>query len=217
MDLPVRHIAKNVIWTPHGTCWGIWRVTAAGHSYAPSAEKRARLKAIEALVKSLVGEPMLLSLCPQIDPTAVVRAMVDELAARGTADPAAHGLARKLAAVARKDLSRVVFDDTLPVVDTRRADAVVFAVHALQLPKQAELASEHRIERLEFEKVLGRAVMYLVAAVARETVMADKDEFGVAVFDECWCLTSSDEGQELLLELIRDCEGRSLHRRSPRG
>ncbi|GAA3475590.1 ATP-binding protein [Streptomyces yanii] len=46
--------------------------------------------------------------------------------------------------------------------------------------------------------------MYLIAAVARETVMRHKDEFGVAVFDECWWLTSSDEGLELLLELMRD-------------
>ncbi|MGW1090780.1 ATP-binding protein [Streptomyces sp. NPDC002596] len=57
---------------------------------------------------------------------------------------------------------------------------------------------------LEFEKVLGRPLMYLIAAVARETVMKEKSEFGVAVFDECWWLTSSDEGLELFLELMRD-------------
>ncbi|GAB2711668.1 ATP-binding protein [Kitasatospora kifunensis] len=137
-------------------------------------------------------------------PAPSMRALVQELTARGGDDVAAHTLARKLNAVARKDLARVVFDEALPVVDTRRADSVVFAVNALQLPKPAELASEHRIERLEFEKVMGRALMYLVAAVARETVMADPQEFGVAVFDECWWLTSSDEGLDLLLELIRD-------------
>jgi len=137
-------------------------------------------------------------------PAPSMRALVDELAARGKHDGAAHGLARKLQAVARKDLARVVFDESLPIVDTARADSVVFAVNALQLPKKAELASEHRIERLEFEKVLGRALMYLIAAVARETVMKNKDEFGVAVFDECWWLTSSEEGLELLLELLRD-------------
>ncbi|MFJ3310903.1 ATP-binding protein [Streptomyces sp. NPDC086549] len=133
-----------------------------------------------------------------------MRALVEELVERGKDDVAARNLSRKLKAVARKDLAAVVFDDTLPVVDTHRADAVVFAVNALQLPKKAELASDHRIERLEFEKVLGRAVMYLIAAVARETAMASKEEFAVAVFDECWYLTSSDEGLELLLELMRD-------------
>lgn len=133
-----------------------------------------------------------------------MRALVEELVERGKDDVAARNLSRKLKAVARKDLAAVVFDDTLPVVDTHRADAVVFAVNSLQLPKKAELASDHRIERLEFEKVLGRAVMYLIAAVARETAMASKEEFAVAVFDECWYLTSSDEGLELLLELMRD-------------
>ncbi|MEV6726239.1 ATP-binding protein [Streptomyces xanthochromogenes] len=142
-------------------------------------------------------------------PAPSMRALVDELTARGGDDVAARTLARKLKAVARKDLARVVFDESLPVVDTQRADSVVFAVNTLQLPKKAELASEHRIERLEFEKVAGRALMYLIAAVARETVMKNKYEFGVAVFDECWWLTSSDEGLELLLELIRD--GRKHH------
>ncbi|MDH6710924.1 hypothetical protein P3T27_007675 [Kitasatospora sp. MAA19] len=138
-------------------------------------------------------------------PAPSMRRLADELAARGAGgDDAARALSRKLAAVARKDLARVVFDESLPVVDTQGADSVVFAVSALQLPKKSELASDHRIERLEFEKVLGRAVMYLIAAVARETVMKNRDEFGVVVFDECWWLTSSDEGLELLLEMLRD-------------
>ncbi|MEU8708665.1 ATP-binding protein [Streptomyces sp. NPDC048565] len=137
-------------------------------------------------------------------PDPSMRALIAELTRRGGEDTSARDLARKLNAVARKDLAAVVFDDTLPVVDTTRADSVVFLVNSLALPKKSELASDHRIERLEFEKVLGRSLMYLIAAVARETVMRHKDEFGVAVFDECWWLTSSDEGLELLLELMRD-------------
>ncbi|MFG2775293.1 ATP-binding protein [Streptomyces sp. NPDC048350] len=137
-------------------------------------------------------------------PEPSMAALTDELTRRGEHDVPARNLGRKLKAVARKDLAAVVFDDTLPIVDTARADSVVFLVNSLALPKKSELASEHRIERLEFEKVLGRALMYLIAAVARETVMRHKNEFGVAVFDECWWLTSSDEGLELLLELMRD-------------
>jgi hypothetical protein len=137
-------------------------------------------------------------------PEPSMAALMDELTRRGEHDVPARNLGRKLKAVARKDLAVVVFDDTLPVVDTARADSVVFLVNSLALPKKSELASDHRIERLEFEKVLGRSLMYLIAAVARETVMRHKEEFGVAVFDECWWLTSSDEGLELLLELMRD-------------
>ncbi|MFE4922347.1 ATP-binding protein [Streptomyces sp. NPDC056661] len=62
------------------------------------------------------------------------------------------------------------------------------------MPKKSELASDHRIERPEFEKILGRSLMNLIAAVARETVMRHKDEFGVAVFDECWWLTKFGRG-----------------------
>ncbi|MFE2498804.1 ATP-binding protein [Streptomyces scopuliridis] len=142
-------------------------------------------------------------------PEPSMRALTDELTRRGSEDTSSRNLARKLKAVARKDLAAVVFDDQLPIVDTARADSVVFLVNSLALPKKSELASDHRIERLEFEKVLGRSLMYLIAAVARETVMRHKDEFGVAVFDECWWLTSSDEGLELLLELMRD--GRKHH------
>ncbi|WP_326615267.1 ATP-binding protein (plasmid) [Streptomyces scopuliridis] len=142
-------------------------------------------------------------------PEPSMRALTDELTRRGAEDTSSRNLARKLKAVARKDLAAVVFDDQLPIVDTARADSVVFLVNSLALPKKSELASDHRIERLEFEKVLGRSLMYLIAAVARETVMRHKDEFGVAVFDECWWLTFSDEGLELLLELMRD--GRKHH------
>lgn len=137
-------------------------------------------------------------------PEPSMHALSAELAARGKTDPAAHTLARKLAAAARKDLSRVIFDPTLPPVAVSTADSVVFSVSALQLPKKSELESEFRLERLEFEKVLGRALMYLVAAVCRMITFASRDEFAVSVWDECWWLTSSPEGQELVLEQLRD-------------
>ncbi|MGW7603149.1 ATP-binding protein [Streptomyces antimycoticus] len=136
-------------------------------------------------------------------PAPSMRALTEELEARGANDPAAQGLARKLKAVARKDLSRVVFDPTLPVA-AADADSVVFSVHALQLPKRAELGSDFRLERMEFEKVMGRALMYLIAALCRQIAVASPEEFAVCVWDECWWLTSSSEGLELLLELVRD-------------
>ncbi len=44
------------------------------------------------------------------------------------------------------------------------ADNVVLSVHALQLPKRAEPHSGFRLERMESEKVTGRALMYLIVA-----------------------------------------------------
>ncbi|MFE4019283.1 ATP-binding protein [Streptomyces sp. NPDC059101] len=130
-------------------------------------------------------------------------ALVMELRQRGTREPAAQALARKLTAVARKDLARMIFDPALPVVDTSAADTVVFSVAQLALPKEHELAAD-RLAKLEFEKTFGRAALYLIAAVCREVCFADPAEFCVAVWDECWWLTSSSEGEALLLELLRD-------------
>ncbi|MDQ0847692.1 hypothetical protein [Streptomyces sp. V1I6] len=79
MRLPIRHVANNLVFTTHGTTWAIWRVAAANYSHAPATAKKRRLKALESLFKSLTGEPMLMSLCPQVDPIAVVRAMVADV------------------------------------------------------------------------------------------------------------------------------------------
>ncbi|WP_460113945.1 ATP-binding protein [Streptomyces platensis] len=130
-------------------------------------------------------------------------ALVSELQARGKRDATSAAVARKLASVARKDLSRTIFDPSLPVVDTSKADTVVFATANLVLPKEHELSAD-RLSTLEYEKTFGRAALYLIAALCREICFANPHEFCVAVWDECWWLTSSPEGMALLLELVRD-------------
>lgn len=136
-------------------------------------------------------------------PAPSMTTLVGELQARGKRDAISNAVARKLASVARKDLARTIFDPTLPVVDTSKADAVVFATANLALPKEHELAAD-RLATLEFEKTFGRAALYLIAALCREICFANPREFCVAVWDECWWLTSSPEGMALLLELVRD-------------
>ncbi|WP_103529039.1 ATP-binding protein [Streptomyces sp. SM12] len=138
-------------------------------------------------------------------PDRSMRGLVAELAQRAGADPASRTVARRLAAAGRKDLiTRLFFDADLPVLQAGEADTIVFAVSELALPSQEELT--RGVDQLEFEKLAGRAVMYLVAAVCRQ-VMFDPsrlNEFTVAVWDECWWLTSSPEGLRLLLEIVRD-------------
>ncbi|MFJ9855343.1 ATP-binding protein [Streptomyces sp. NPDC101150] len=136
-------------------------------------------------------------------PAPSMAALVGELQARGKHDATSNAVARKLAAVARKDLARTIFDPALPVVDTDRADSIVFATANLALPKEHELAAD-RLSTLEFEKTFGRAALYLIAALCREICFVNPREFCVAVWDECWWLTSSPEGMALLLELVRD-------------
>lgn len=132
---------------------------------------------------------------------------LEEQSANG--DQVAGELTRRLRVVASKDLSRVIFDDSLPPLETADvagggAASVVFATAGLNLPTKDELSSEFRMKRLEFEKVFGRACLYLIAALCREVSFADQQRFVGVFFDECWWLTSSVEGQELLLEQIRD-------------
>ncbi|MFB7896011.1 ATP-binding protein [Streptomyces xiamenensis] len=121
----------------------------------------------------------------------------------GGADAAARALGRSLAAVARRDLTqRLLFDGSLPALAVGDADSVVFAVSSLELPMPEDLASGR--EHLSAEKILGQAVMYLVTALCRQVCMADRNEFAVAVWDECWWVASIPEGLRLLVELIRD-------------
>ncbi|MCX4673669.1 ATP-binding protein [Streptomyces sp. NBC_01381] len=135
-------------------------------------------------------------------PRPSMRVLAEELTTRGAEDPASRTMARRLGAVARKDLGRALFDETLPVVRTSEADSVVFSVASLALPKKREL--EGSLDRLEFEKTFGRAAMYLIAALSRKIAFARDEEFSAVVWDECWWLTSSPEGCELLLEVVRD-------------
>ncbi|MEU9072076.1 ATP-binding protein [Streptomyces sp. NPDC048306] len=77
--MPVRHVAGNVVWTVHGTVWALYRVQGVDQVHSSKTAKLRRLKALEALVKKLLGESMWLSLCPQVDPRAVVRAMTEDI------------------------------------------------------------------------------------------------------------------------------------------
>ncbi|GAA1923658.1 ATP-binding protein [Streptantibioticus ferralitis] len=144
-------------------------------------------------------------------PGASMNALHDELDARGRVDATCGLLARKLASHRAKDLAKTLFDPALPILDMASADVIVFSVANLELPTKEELTGA-RWDRLEYEKVFGRAVLYLVGAISRQIAFNPQraanphlpPEFTLAVWDECWWLTSSPEGLKLLLELLRD-------------
>lgn len=76
MQIPVRHLSGNVLWTVHGQVWAIWRVVEDGQAHVSRRAKMQRLAVVESLVKALRGEGMLLSLCPQVNPATVVERMI---------------------------------------------------------------------------------------------------------------------------------------------
>ncbi|MCX5216194.1 ATP-binding protein [Kitasatospora sp. NBC_00240] len=150
----------------------------------------------------------------RVGPQPSMSALIETLAQRArTQDPeepndsavraAASEVVRKLRALAKKDLGKVIFDPSLPVVQITNADSIVFAVDRLGLPTKEDL-SEHRLPTLEVEKRFGWRLMYLMTALCREVAFADPNDFTAVILDECWWLTSSAEGSNLLLEIIAD-------------
>lgn len=150
----------------------------------------------------------------RLGPDPSMTSLINTLAGRAkTVDPdepndsavraAASELVRTMRALAKKDLGKVIFDPTLPVVQITNADAIVFAVDRLGLPSKEDL-SEHRLPSLEVEKRFGWRLMYLMTALCREIAFANPQEFCGVFLDECWWLTSSAEGSNLLLEIIAD-------------
>ncbi|WP_159942556.1 ATP-binding protein [Nocardiopsis sp. FR6] len=116
----------------------------------------------------------------------------------------ARELAGLLTAVANDKLGKLVFGDLPPLrLDDDTAAFTVFATAGLTLPKREVFTSEWHMQRQPLEALIGRAVLYLVAAVAREMAFADA-RFCAIALDECHWLTSSTEGTDLVLELVRD-------------
>lgn len=117
--------------------------------------------------------------------------------------PDATELASAMNAYARKDFGRVIFDSTLPVVPLD-VGAVIIRTHTLQLPRPEEVSQAHLFDEMKLEKVFGRAIYAHIAALAREICFANPTRLGVFGVDEAHHITSSAEGDQELVEFVRD-------------
>jgi len=115
----------------------------------------------------------------------------------------ARELSRLMRVFARKDLGRVVFDNTLPPLDLHHP-AIVIRTHQLALPKRAELDSEHLFRQLTIEKLFGRALFALITAIAKHECFSNLDQLAAFVVDEAHAVTSSTESVGELVDFIRD-------------
>lgn len=121
----------------------------------------------------------------------------------GCALPGAGELARLINVFARRDLGRVIFDGAVPPLDlTTRA--VVVRTHTLQLPSREELEHQHLFEQLGLEKLFGRALNALIAALARRVCFADTSVLAGFVVSEAHAMTISFEGERELVDFVRD-------------
>jgi hypothetical protein len=136
------------------------------------------------------------------DPAPKLPMVVDALRAR-RGDPDAEVVARKLDHLLAQDLAAAVVGDA-PPLQVDDVDLVVFDVPHLALPDRTVLLAEHLARRMLPEQVLSQALLYLVTAIARQITFADPSRFAALALDECWAVSTSLEGRQLLVEAARD-------------
>ncbi|MFJ8762182.1 ATP-binding protein [Streptomyces cyaneofuscatus] len=120
---------------------------------------------------------------------------------------AAATMADLLEIISSNPLSAMVFDPKLPpatVTDDLGADMVVITTAGLTLPPREAFADIEVLRQQPPEALIGRAVLYLIAAMARQAAFSDPDRFCEIVMDECYWLTSSAEGSALVHEILHD-------------
>lgn len=108
--------------------------------------------------------------------------------------------------VSERPLARMVFDESLPCVDLDDAlssDFVVITTAGLTLPPREAVGNPELLRTQPLEALIGRAVLYLIAAMARQVAFRP-DRFTLLTVDECYWLTSSAEGLALVHEVVHD-------------
>lgn len=137
-----------------------------------------------------------------------MRGVIDELKAIAGRESGtrraehADELADLLHVVSADPLAQMIFGDMPPL--RLDGDFCVFHTAGLTLPKKEVFTSEYHMRRQPLETLIGRSVLYVIAAAAREVAFADPAQFVGLAFDECYWLTNSTEGQDLVLEIVRD-------------
>lgn len=135
----------------------------------------------------------------------VLVALEEMAAGEGPYARDAAAMAALLQVVCDEPLAAAVFDPELPVLNLAdsRCDAVVVTTAGLTLPPREAVLNPELLRLQPTEALIGRAMLYLVAALARETAF-EVDRFCQVIVDECYWLTTSAEGSELVHEVVSD-------------
>lgn len=116
----------------------------------------------------------------------------------------AEDLAARINVFARRgEFGRVIFDGSIPPLDTS-VGAIVVRTHTLLLPSREELEHEHLFRQMGVEKVFGRALNALIASMARQICFADTSRLAGFVVSEAHSMTISHEGERELVDFVRD-------------
>jgi hypothetical protein len=131
-------------------------------------------------------------------------ALIEHLRQLGQQNAVAAELLGLIRVVATKDFGAVLFDESLPPLDLKAVDAVVFTTHGLSLPDRAEVENEHLFKQMPIEKIVGRAMYAMLAQLTREVCFMDRHRFALAIFDETHHISASRDGQAELQTFFRD-------------
>ncbi|MFF1378748.1 ATP-binding protein [Streptomyces sp. NPDC058308] len=143
--------------------------------------------------------------CSMSGVVAVLRQMA--AGASGKRQDAAATLAGLLRVVEQNHLARMVFDPALPPVQlegTGASEFIVVTTTGLKLPPKQAFAHPEVLHQQPLEALIGRAVLYLIAAIARQAAFAQPERFCAVALDELYWLTSSAEGTALVHEILHD-------------
>ncbi|MDN5768985.1 MAG: ATP-binding protein [Humibacillus sp.] len=116
--------------------------------------------------------------------------------------PDAADLGERLERWASSDLGRLVFDDTLPAIDTS-ASNIVWRTHRMEQPSERDLSQPHLFRALPPEKIFARAYYALIVAIARHIAFADPARPAVLVCDEAYDIFSNPECAKHLEHFVR--------------
>ncbi|MFZ3475705.1 ATP-binding protein [Streptomyces sp. 4.24] len=136
-----------------------------------------------------------------------VLAALAETGAGSTRGDTAATMADLLRIVRSNPLAAMVFDPALPPVTLDGdlgADLVVVTTTGLTLPPREAFANTEVLRQQPLEALIGRAVLYLIAAIARQAAFTQPERFCLVVMDEAYWLTSSAEGAALVHEILHD-------------
>ncbi|WP_433573719.1 ATP-binding protein [Streptomyces sp. CA-251247] len=138
---------------------------------------------------------------------AVLQTMAGNEAGTATRRDASATMADLLQIVSSNPLAAMVFHPDLPPVTLDGdlgADMVVVTTTGLTLPPREAFANVDVLRQQPLEALIGRAVLYLIAAIARQAAFTDPSRFCAVAMDECYWLTSSAEGSALVHEILHD-------------
>lgn len=77
MRSPAHTLAGHLLWTRNGTVWATWRLEPVAYGFRSRKDKETVRAWHQALIRALPGESVLLGLCADVDPVAVVSRMIE--------------------------------------------------------------------------------------------------------------------------------------------